>query len=79
MKVLRGGVDTIRRCRPVIVAEVHGSALERQRSSQTELLQTFVDLGYTCCVLQDGRVVPYHAEHFNADEIHNVIAVPAER
>lgn len=78
VKVIRGGAETIRRCRPIIVAEVHAAALERQGSSRQELLQTLSGLGYTCCALEAGRPVAYRAEHFGSGEIHNVVAFPTD-
>ena len=77
-RVIRGGAETIRRCRPIIVAEVHAAALERQGGSSEELLRTLSELGYTCCELQAGRPVPYRAEHFRPGEIHNVVGFPTK-
>lgn len=45
-ELLKGATETIRRTRPVIMAEVNAGALERAGASRTELLDQLERLGY---------------------------------
>jgi len=45
-ELLKGATETIRRTRPVIMAEVNAGALERAGASRTELLDQLECLGY---------------------------------
>ncbi len=46
-KVLRGGLKTIRRFRPILIVEINPSALSEFGSSPEEIVKLQTDLGYS--------------------------------
>lgn len=44
--ILAGGMETIKRCRPIIVCEVNASALARYGYTPSDLMQMITELGY---------------------------------
>lgn len=59
MHAVRGGLDTIRRFRPVIMLEMTEAALARAGDDLAAAYRTLVDLGYRPAVLgADGRFQP---------------------
>lgn len=53
-KAIRGALNTIARCRPVMVLEVNEGALDRVGESREGLLKMIDGLGYAREIMQDG-------------------------
>jgi FkbM family methyltransferase len=55
LKALQGAIQTINRCRPVMLIEVNEEALNRQGSTGQQLMDMVVSLGYTIRNIHKGQ------------------------
>ena len=46
-EAIRGGVNFIKRCKPIIITEVHNKCLAQRGASGNDLIQSILDLGYS--------------------------------
>lgn len=54
---LRGGIETLRRCRPTLLAEVDDPMLRASGSSAADLWEFLAELGYRAALLSDPDIL----------------------
>jgi FkbM family methyltransferase len=76
LALLMGARETLRHCKPTLLCELYGAALEHQDASATRMLEILDDFGYRLLSFDDhtGLPVPWDRQQPLS---HNVLAIPA--
>jgi hypothetical protein len=76
LALLMGARETLRRCKPILLCEMHGTTLEHQSARVATMLGVLDDFGYRLLRFDEhtGRPVPWDRQQPLS---HNVLAIPA--
>jgi len=76
MALLMGARETLRRCKPTLLCELYGPALEHQDASSASMLEILEDFGYRLLSFDDHTGLPVLWD-CQQPLSHNIVAIPA--
>ena len=76
LALLMGAREILRRCKPTLLCETYGAALEHQNASAARMLEVFDDFGYRLLSFDDNTGLPMPWDR-QQPLSHNVLAIPA--